>query len=284
METINDYPIIASFIVTNGRLGYTDTADRPIRVIMVDRGADHAHHRYVVAVQVIGDNRWNSGEYLSTLERAVAAFLVRTRRTLDADTRAFKIGLAEATEITDAFAALRPERLLEVRVPDQPAKDLNVKVLDEYRNAVRGSAHADFNAASCGTRTDYRKAHEAEEREEEARTRAEAELLKIAEDREGRCPVSDKIWIVKFAQKWSSLGVTVRVARSEDDAIGIACELIRADARQSVTGQRVSIPHEAIHDSIALEEWAQRAGYGLAIDGDVEWSKPERKPARQRKK
>lgn len=70
MDTINDFPIIATFS-TRAR-----GAERGGRHIIVDRGAGH-EEQYVVAWQGLGATAWGLAVYCRDLDTARALFVIR---------------------------------------------------------------------------------------------------------------------------------------------------------------------------------------------------------------
>lgn len=79
MQTINGYPIIATFDTPAAR------GTRPGRVIMVDRG-EGAHNRFVTAWQGTNEERtrfdgsWTWGHYFDSEKEAAADFVARSKR------------------------------------------------------------------------------------------------------------------------------------------------------------------------------------------------------------
>jgi len=75
--TQHDYVNGYRVIMTSRTPG--DEFTRPGRVILVDRGEGRPQ-RYVTAWQGDGDEGWNTGHYIDTIEAAVADFTKRAAR------------------------------------------------------------------------------------------------------------------------------------------------------------------------------------------------------------
>jgi hypothetical protein len=74
VEMINGFPIIREHRLAEAK------GQLPARLILVDRGEEHAPERYVTAVVCDGRRSWLHGHYFVTWAAALADFDKRSKR------------------------------------------------------------------------------------------------------------------------------------------------------------------------------------------------------------
>jgi hypothetical protein len=75
--TINGYNVIAFF-----QIKPVSPTSEPRRIVVVDRGLDRKHDRYVVASHTGQYDEWDSGDYCDTIMQALDSYAARIRRNL----------------------------------------------------------------------------------------------------------------------------------------------------------------------------------------------------------